>query len=653
VISFISLHSKKKYIGELERHRRELSQELSQTKRDLSKAKAASILANDRIKELEAGLLYNPSRLVASTVSAIRPRPVFEDSLTFKVLMSEALLDDCSFLNARALRGVTFISPPDVRAKIKDSSGLSYTVTLNSCSCSSFLLNHRPCKHMLWLAMEVGVVDYGESPSLKDVEKLQDKIDSFIANSPFKRSAVFSAMSSDNLLHDDRFMTAYNDNSMRLIAAPKICARVRGQSENVYDVTLDSCTCKDYVIRKRPCKHMYRLGLSIGALSVCDCSAINKEIKAHQKQIALIENESSRLKKDRAAAVRAAEITIRREKDERTKTLELIRKSNARFMSKLNNFGYNSTWIAKLYGDYYDIFIGNLVKELDERVRPARSTAARIEQNCRQEMKKLAARTKRSEDIVFLYETFYPNLPELCDMRADDVPPSLDASSEEPKTEYETMRRWISRSEYDLLSREDKYQLALENYKHRKRSNWEAGRDFERYICYVYEKQGYRVVCFGALNGLADLGRDLYAFKNNDVYIIQCKRWSSQKLIHEKHIYQLFGTVTDYSIDHPNLKVTGLLISTCELSDKAKEIADRIGIKYQENIPFPDYPLVKCNIGRSSGEKIYHLPFDQQYDTVQVEYDKGECYVDTIKEAERKGFRRAHRHICNSEILAK
>ncbi|MEY3495804.1 MAG: hypothetical protein RJA80_26 [Actinomycetota bacterium] len=31
------------------------------------------------------------------------------------------------------------------------------------------------------------------------------------------------------------------------------------------------------------------------------------------------------------------------------------------------------------------------------------------------------------------------------------------------------------------------------------------------------------------------------------------------------------------------------------------------------------YPVIKCNIA-SNGEKIYHLPFDQQYDKTLIKY---------------------------------
>lgn len=56
-----------------------------------------------------------------------------------------------------------------------------------------------------------------------------------------------------------------------------------------------------------------------------------------------------------------------------------------------------------------------------------------------------------------------------------------------------------------------------------------------------------------------------------------------------------------------------------------------------------DYPLIKCNISQGTGEKIYHLPFDQQYDKVIIDTHRGEMYAFTVKEAEKNGFRRAFR----------
>ena len=51
--------------------------------------------------------------------------------------------------------------------------------------------------------------------------------------------------------------------------------------------------------------------------------------------------------------------------------------------------------------------------------------------------------------------------------------------------------------------------------------------------------------------------------------------------------------------------------------------------------------MIKCK--NSKDEKIYHLPFDQQYDRVQIHTFQGDCYVSTAKEAERLGFRHAYK----------
>ena len=46
---------------------------------------------------------------------------------------------------------------------------------------------------------------------------------------------------------------------------------------------------------------------------------------------------------------------------------------------------------------------------------------------------------------------------------------------------------------------------------------------------------------------------------------------------------------------------------------------------------------------RRTGEKIFHLPFDQQYDSVLIEEERLERYVETVAEAESLGFRHAYR----------
>ena len=204
------------------------------------------------------------------------------------------------------------------------------------------------------------------------------------------------------------------------------------------------------------------------------------------------------------------------------------------------------------------------------------------------------------------------------------------------------MRNWLSREEYDNLPNVKKYQLALDRYKQKKKSAWQIGIEYERYIGYLYECAGYSVRYHGALMGLEDMGRDLIADNGAELLIIQCKRWAKEKQIHEKHIFQLYGTMVLSTLQNPRISVKGVFVTTTTLTDMAKRCAQYLNIQVIESKPIADYPLIKCNISKN-GEKIYHLPMDLQYDRAIITPYKGDCYVSTVKEAEDLGFRHAYR----------
>jgi hypothetical protein len=133
------------------------------------------------------------------------------------------------------------------------------------------------------------------------------------------------------------------------------------------------------------------------------------------------------------------------------------------------------------------------------------------------------------------------------------------------------------------------------------------------------------------------------AERDGEIEVIQCKRWAQHKVIHEKHVFQLFGTVVALRIERPQARVRGTFVTTTSLSERAREFARQLDIGVQEQFPLADYPRIKCNVARANGERIYHLPFDQQYDTTVIEPERGERFVATIAEAEQLGFRRAWR----------
>ena len=289
-------------------------------------------------------------------------------------------------------------------------------------------------------------------------------------------------------------------------------------------------------------------------------------------------------------------------------------------------------WIAPIVADikmYYE----------ERRRNPADLIAAKrpYDTQVRVNILKKEKRDLVEENTILKYRLEYIRtlIPETDDIVERDEYSAETESADSPS-------KFLSKDEFQLLSDREKNERALEYYKNRNKKNWEIGRDFERFIGWKYEQDGYEVEYFGIEQRLNDLGRDLIARKPDRTLIIQCKYWSRDTVIHEKHIAQLYGTVIMYELDHPLETVRGIFITHTALSDMAKRFAERLSIKVKENMDRGEYPLIKCNIGRD-GERIYHLPMDQQYDTVKIEENKGEIYALTVAEAESKGFRRAYR----------
>jgi hypothetical protein len=205
------------------------------------------------------------------------------------------------------------------------------------------------------------------------------------------------------------------------------------------------------------------------------------------------------------------------------------------------------------------------------------------------------------------------------------------------------VQHWLTREEFEGLSTVERNQRALDRYLRSRKTPWQLGRDYERYVGYLREQGGYTVTYQGIFKGLEDLGRDLLAERDGQIEVIQCKRWAQHKVIHEKHVFQLFGTVVAMRIERPGAQVRGTFVTSTSLSDRAREFARQLEIEVQDQFPLANYPRIKCNVARASAERIYHLPFDQQYDTTVIEPERGERFVATVAEAEALGFRRAWR----------
>lgn len=297
-------------------------------------------------------------------------------------------------------------------------------------------------------------------------------------------------------------------------------------------------------------------------------------------------------------------------------------------------------YLASAYADAVALIFDESSKYLRKKSHPA-LTASEEVKRMKKEAKKCAADAK-----FYLYQYEFllnciPNVNEDIDSDGSlEIAKDYFAQTLDENEDYDRVQDYLSSNEYEQMTTDQRNQLALDRYMSRKKNNWQIGRDYEMYVCHWLRCQGYEVEHTG-INGLQDLGRDIIAHKDGNDYIIQCKYWSKNKVIREKYIMQLYGTTIAYMIENNLLfKPSGVFITNIELSDTAKRFASLLNIKVVKR-DMGTYPVIKCNINQ--GNKIYHLPFDQQYDRTKICLD-GEFFATTVKEAVTAGFRRAFRH---------
>ena len=327
-----------------------------------------------------------------------------------------------------------------------------------------------------------------------------------------------------------------------------------------------------------------------------------------------------------------------------------LQKEKESFQQLFEKFKSNLTaipYMAGIISDIETIGLEKLAFGLDWGRSQKRLDKVKSIREIRKDAKAMVEKNKEAQyQLAYLMELF-PNLEDVIECEFNSLP-AVEVSE---LSERDATRDYLSKEEYRTLTVTERNQLALDRYNNsHNKTKWQIGRDYEQYVGYQYRKKGYDVDDFGSYMGMEDLGRDIIAKKENNVLIIQCKYWSSIKQIHEKHVTQLYGTMISYCIENnvEQENVKGVLITNIQLSEMAKKMASYLGIQYVENYEMGAYPCIKCNIGHGvDGEtRIYHLPFDQQYDATKIK-KKGEFYAMTVAEAEAAGFRRTYKWFGN------
>ena len=302
-------------------------------------------------------------------------------------------------------------------------------------------------------------------------------------------------------------------------------------------------------------------------------------------------------------------------------------------------------WLAEFIADAEKASDKERENYLENKSHPALK-AAEVVSQIKNEKRDLLSKLKFAEYQIKSYEEYFPFLEEFKEVILEErVPLGNGRDNKESLEKIDPVRHHITKEEWERLSTTEKNQLALDRYLKRNKSNWEIGLMYERYLGYLWERVGYKVEYNGAIKGYEDFGRDLICSKDSLVSIVQAKCWSKHKIIHEKHIFQLYATTLHYQLEQEVQNVKAYFTTTTNLSKTAMLVAETLNVNV-DKIPLPQsWPIIKCNINPTTKEKIYHLPFDQQYDRAAIGPIAGECYASSVAEAEALGFRRAFRYM--------
>ncbi len=300
------------------------------------------------------------------------------------------------------------------------------------------------------------------------------------------------------------------------------------------------------------------------------------------------------------------------------------------------------SWLANAYSEFIATKDAEVQCSLVIKPNPAWKAAETVSE-LSAKRREMVKELKQLQYQIASYEEYFPELieyrdailDEVVDMRKGDI---ADIEKVDPALGF----GYLNKDEYDNLSTTEKFQKALDRYWSKNKSNVEIGRLYERYAGHLYEKDGWKVCYQGILKGFEDFGRDLICTKGDLTHIVQCKCWSKNKVIREKHIMQLYGTSILYRLTEKCSHVIPIFMTTTALSGEAKMVAEELDVTVRTEL-LERYPMIKCNVNPSTKERIYHLPFDQQYDRVIIGDQEDEFYAETVKEAEKAGFRRAYR----------
>jgi hypothetical protein len=160
-------------------------------------------------------------------------------------------------------------------------------------------------------------------------------------------------------------------------------------------------------------------------------------------------------------------------------------------------------FIADAWADYERARAQRLGVALQYKSHPAKSAAKEVRAKGK-EMAALRRELKRAQWVLRLYEWHFPWLTELRDFEEERsfVAGAVDVAQGEDGESADPAQHWLSEEEYRALSAVERNQRALDRYLRSRKTPWQLGRDYERYIGCLREAAGARVRYQGIFAGL-------------------------------------------------------------------------------------------------------------------------------------------------------
>ncbi|MFT6908327.1 MAG: hypothetical protein ACJAS1_005024 [Oleiphilaceae bacterium] len=305
--------------------------------------------------------------------------------------------------------------------------------------------------------------------------------------------------------------------------------------------------------------------------------------------------------------------------------VERFEELSTRFLSLCNK---NDTvinthsWMAEMLADLRKEMFDLVALELKTKKHPSFKGSEKVSEMSDQ-VRMHRREAKINEYNIRVYELLFPWLEDFKEVPSQVIVTKNENYTIDVGCSLGNRNAALSDIEKNLPEAK-KNQLVLDRYIRSKKSKWEIGILYERYVAYTYVEDGWDVYMQGAIKGFEDMGRDIIAIKGGVTKIIQCKYWSQEKTIRENSIFQLFGTTVSYLIETVGEKLKrnnqfDLLVkhkvepvfhTSTVLSSQANVCADILGVKIVDKEKLQPFPMIKCNLNSDHG-KIYHLPVDQ------------------------------------------